>query len=554
MTRTTDGRAPRTDEDLLTAVRAQAPHAFQDLRDRHWTTTVAVARLHTPSRQDAEQLAGTAFDQVLADVRDEDVSDVFLRPRLVGVVGRAGTQGPRPAERITDVYLGLPASWQAVLWYLDVEGLDLEQAARLLGLSSGATTGLHLEARAGLRAAYRQARLEIPATAACEDCAADLGAFADGALPAQRAQGVRAHLDDCPRCAADYLYLQDTRAGLRSWVLPVLAGVPLWGTGAEELVDLVRSAGDRSATNSPGARGADVAGGALAAVLVARRGRKVLLDAGVLAAAAVLAGAVVTGTGGLGIGTPQATDDGSGAAADTAAPVTPSPTARTSTAPSAMSDGGTVLARGTGAAAPGGSSPGLSLPTPEPSPGALTESAAEERSADHLRAPITAAGHTSTGTRNRSGTESSADRTSTETSPAEKSTSSDSRGRGSTDGGTTTEDTDETGDASMPGDATRGETTTRGSSGGSGDGDSNPSTVPNQRGAQERASVDEEPVVEQSIATRAPAETQAPDETRAPEETQPPPTPGGAQAPVPPAGTPGATPSLPAAVDPPPPV
>ena len=67
MTRTTEalaqGRTPRTDEELLAAVRAQHPDAFPDLRDRHWHTAVVVARLHTPSRQDAEQLAGTAFDQ-----------------------------------------------------------------------------------------------------------------------------------------------------------------------------------------------------------------------------------------------------------------------------------------------------------------------------------------------------------------------------------------------------------------------------------------------------------------------------------------------------------
>ena len=143
----------RTDEELLAAVQADEPFAFQELRDHHWPVVVAVARLPTPSRQDAEQLAGTAFDQTLADVREEDGPPPFLRARLVAVVGRAGAQPPRAAETVTGALLGLPASWQAVLWHTEVEGLDHDRTAELLGLSPAATTALHLEARAGLRAA-----------------------------------------------------------------------------------------------------------------------------------------------------------------------------------------------------------------------------------------------------------------------------------------------------------------------------------------------------------------------------------------------------------------
>ena len=148
MTRTTEplaqGRTPRTDEELLAAVRAQQPDAFPDLRDRHWHTAVVVARLHTPSRQDAEQLAGTAFDQVLAELgeetQDEDGPGVFLRARLVAVVGRAGVERTSAAGTVTGIYLGLPASWQAVLWHLEVEALGLERTAAVLGLSPAATT------------------------------------------------------------------------------------------------------------------------------------------------------------------------------------------------------------------------------------------------------------------------------------------------------------------------------------------------------------------------------------------------------------------------------
>ncbi|MFF0990001.1 zf-HC2 domain-containing protein [Kocuria nitroreducens] len=389
MTRTTEalaqGRTPRTDEELLAAVRAQRPDAFTDLRDRHWHTAVVVARLHTPSRQDAEQLAGTAFDQVLAETGDEggDASGpgVFLRARLVAVVGRAGVERDVAADTVTGIYLGLPAAWQAVLWYFEIEALGVERTAAVLGLSPAATTALHLEARARLRAAYRQARQDLPTLPRCADCAADLGAFADGGLSAERTQTVQSHLDECPRCTADHLYLQDTEAGLRGWLLPVLAGVPLWDARTDELVELVRTAGRMSAGRLGAAPGTDVAGGALAAVHVSRRGRKVLLGAGALAAAAALAGVAVTGSGGLGDRTTQAAEriGGSGA-----------------TAPSASSGGDdetatTVRGTGPGATVPGAVGAVLSLPTSEPSPGPLTEAAAEARTADASGGVITAA-------------------------------------------------------------------------------------------------------------------------------------------------------------------
>ncbi|WJZ67573.1 zf-HC2 domain-containing protein [Kocuria rosea] len=397
MTRTTEplaqGRTPRTDEELLAAVRAQQPDAFPDLRDRHWHTAVVVARLHTPSRQDAEQLAGTAFDQVLAELgeetQDEDGPGVFLRARLVAVVGRAGVERASAAGTVTGIYLGLPASWQAVLWHLEVEALGLERTAAVLGLSPAATTALHLEARAGLRAAYRRARQNLPTLAGCADCAADLGAFADGGLPAERTQAVQDHLDECPRCTADHLYLQDTEAGLRGWLLPVLAGVPLWDVRTDEVVELVRAAGRMSAGRLGAAPGTDVAGGALAAVHVTRRGRKVLLGAGALAAAAALAGIVVTGSGGPGDGTTQATVRlGGSGATDPSAPAASAPAA------SAGDDGAATMARGAGAAVPGGAGGVLSLPTSEPSPGPLTEAAAEARTAGAGGGTITTAATT----------------------------------------------------------------------------------------------------------------------------------------------------------------
>lgn len=284
MTRTSGGPpaqgGPRTDAALLAGVRSGRPGAFQELRDRHWPTAVAVALVHTPVRTDAEQLAGTAVDQLLTELEGEEpAEEVFFRSRVVATVGRAGTRGVGASRSVVDVYLGLPGARQAVLWYQDVEGIGMDRTAELLGVSPSGATGLHLQARADLRAAWRQRAEAGTVTAACLDLAADLGALVDGVLREPHVRAAREHLAGCSRCTADYLYLQDTDAGLRNWVLPVLAGVHPWGPEAETLVDRVRSAGQESLALAQAAPVADRAGSALAAVHWSRGGARVVRDA-----------------------------------------------------------------------------------------------------------------------------------------------------------------------------------------------------------------------------------------------------------------------------------
>ena len=401
----TTGRVPRTDEDLLAAVRAQEPHAFRELRDRHRSTALGVALLHTPNGHDAEQLAGTAFDQVLADLEDGRGPDAFLRARLVAVVGRAGEQTPYAAEAVSGAYLGLPPVWQAVLWYLDVEGLEPAQAAGLLGVAPEDIRALRLEARAGLRAAYRRAQLDAPFTPACDEHAGRLGAFVGGGLLPEQASAVREHLDACPRCTAEHLYLRDTDAGLRSWLVPVLAGVSPWGAQAAKVQDLVRIAGHVSAAPAPAVSGRDAVRRMLAAVALSRRGRQVVLGAGALATVAVLAGVTVTGPADLADGASR-TGDLSAGAASAEGPGVPSSSSADSS-PADRESGPVAGVAGPAETRDTGRT--LSLPTSEPSSGPLSESAAAQRRADGPGAFIVTMGRTSTGARDASaGSESAA--------------------------------------------------------------------------------------------------------------------------------------------------
>ncbi|WP_101851876.1 zf-HC2 domain-containing protein [Kocuria flava] len=232
MTRPTDPSGTRTDAELAAAVRRAEPGAAARLRARHRATALAAADLRT---DDPARLADRATGRVLDRLRCGDGPPVFPRARVVAAVGDLVGRDPRSAgdpERLAEHYLALPPGQQAVLWHREVEGLSVESTARLLGLGPAATTALHLEARARLRAAWRRAAAATPPAPACAPCAADLGALADGVLTGDRARAVREHLRSCPRCTADHLHLQDTDAGLRGWLLPVLAGLPPWGAEA----------------------------------------------------------------------------------------------------------------------------------------------------------------------------------------------------------------------------------------------------------------------------------------------------------------------------------
>ncbi|KUG62082.1 hypothetical protein AVL61_03125 [Kocuria rosea subsp. polaris] len=324
----TGGSGTSRDDVLLDAAHSGDAEAFRALRERYHGTALAVARSRTGSEEESERLAAAAFERIERIVREGGGPRAFLGAFVVWMVGREADGGTRPVALPDDpsdpaslvrVFSGLPAEWQGFLWRTEVLGHSPRRAAAALGLGAVAAAGLHRDMVRGLRGLYARAASERAAGQDCAEFSGELAHFVRGTRGQRSRHDVKAHLDGCARCTAEYLSRQDVGTGLRTWTLPVLAGLPLWGTEALELATVVAGAGTGGAAAAAagtgaagiGARTAAVAGtGAAGAGTAADRpdeaegtsawsGRrtKVLLGAGALATAVAVAAVGVSGGG-----------------------------------------------------------------------------------------------------------------------------------------------------------------------------------------------------------------------------------------------------------------
>jgi hypothetical protein len=322
---TGESEAPR-DDVLLDAVHSGDTDAFGVLRERYHGTALAVARSRTGSAEEAEGVAGAALGRIEQIVGEGGGPRAFLGAFVVWMVGREADGGTRPVALPDDpadpaslvrVFSGLPAEWQGFLWRTEVLGQSARRASAALGLGAVAAAGLHRDMVRGLRGLYGQAAADRVAGPDCAEFSGELPHFVRGTRGQRSRRDVKAHLDGCARCTAEYLSRQDVGTGLRTWTLPVLAGLPLWGTESLELTNLIAAAGagtgaaaGAGAGTGAAAAGAGAAAGAAAVGAGAFRARpegapgtspwsgrrtKVLLGAGALATAVAVAAVAVSG-------------------------------------------------------------------------------------------------------------------------------------------------------------------------------------------------------------------------------------------------------------------
>lgn len=258
---------PASDEQLLRAVREGDTAAFGELYERHRGAALAVARMHSRNDADAQDLVSEAFTRVLALLREGKGPREFLRAYVVTAVSRLAADRAndltrtRPEDRSrTDRWTVWSSSttpwcarWMPPWWpgpsppspsggrrccgTSRWSSSRPRQVAPVVGVQPNAVSALGKRAREGLRAAYVQEHVSAQALEDCERYASQLGAFTRGSLTPARTRAVQEHLDQCCRCTAEYLQLQDLGLGMRAWVLPVLAALPLWGGAGGRLAD-----------------------------------------------------------------------------------------------------------------------------------------------------------------------------------------------------------------------------------------------------------------------------------------------------------------------------
>lgn len=171
------GSDPRTDAELVTAVRAEAIEAYAELYRRHQRDAFAFALALTRDPDLARDVSAEAFARVLAALLDGlGPHTDFRRYLLVTVRNLSYRMGARrrrdlivaepPApERdtpapphllqdpaLTEAFGRLPERWQRLLWRSAIDGLSLQELAAELEVSPATAAARTYRARTALRA------------------------------------------------------------------------------------------------------------------------------------------------------------------------------------------------------------------------------------------------------------------------------------------------------------------------------------------------------------------------------------------------------------------
>lgn len=245
------------DGELIARVRTGDTAAFGQLFERHRDVALSVARRNSDSATDAEDAVSEAFSSIFQALSVGIGPDSFFRAYLLSAVTRiarhrnvhAGRSGLTSETEILDqathdadpvllefesntvshAFSTLPERWQAVLWYLDVERMKPATAATYLGLSPNAVSALAIRARDGLRKAYLQSHVSVTVQDDCAPFASKLGSFAMNTLRRAERRSVQEHLDNCAKCTAVLVELNDVSSAMRAGLIPVVLGAGALG-------------------------------------------------------------------------------------------------------------------------------------------------------------------------------------------------------------------------------------------------------------------------------------------------------------------------------------
>lgn len=242
-----------SDAQLIANSRAGDETAFEILYLRHYPVALSVARQNVDRIADAEDVASEAFADVMSRLKAGVGPEMFFRSYLLTAVTRIAYKTNSKAMRIrpTDneqtlddpkeaadpvlaafesqaiarAFKQLPERWQAVLWYIDVEGLQRSEVAATLGITPNAVSNLIMRARKALRTSYLQSHLTSDETKAHHPIEQDLGSYVDRTLRRARRDEIDQHLAHCAKCSALVVELNDIRSTMRSALVPLVTGL-----------------------------------------------------------------------------------------------------------------------------------------------------------------------------------------------------------------------------------------------------------------------------------------------------------------------------------------
>ena len=239
-----------SDQELIARVRGGESAAYAVLWQRHAGPAYGVARSF--ASLDADDLVSEAFAKVLGAIRAGGGPTGAFRPYITMAVRNLGRSQYVREPTLVDTdfdrhgsdtlngevravesfessvmltaFEALPARWQEVLWFSEVDGYKPGVIARYLGIQPNAVSALLIRAKRGLKDAWVSAHLAKATTPDCARVIRDLGAYARGGLSARATAAVDAHLATCTSCPAALVEARHAFQ-LTLVLLPVVAGV-----------------------------------------------------------------------------------------------------------------------------------------------------------------------------------------------------------------------------------------------------------------------------------------------------------------------------------------
>jgi len=240
-----------SDADLVDATRRGDKQAFAQLWQRHAAAGRAVARGFT-STFDPDDLVAEAYTRIYKSILDGGGPQAAFRAYLLRTVRNVAVSWQRRSveDSVDDVdaledpnsseesalaaldrgltasaFRTLPARWQEILWYTEVEQLKAAEIAPLLGIRPNTVAALTYRAREGLRQAWIQAHLaSVQADSVHKWTIERLGAYARGGLGKRDQSKVDAHLAECASCHVVASEAEHVNSRLALVLLPLTAG------------------------------------------------------------------------------------------------------------------------------------------------------------------------------------------------------------------------------------------------------------------------------------------------------------------------------------------
>jgi DNA-directed RNA polymerase specialized sigma24 family protein len=245
--------------------------AFEELCQRHCWTAWEIAYAINGDSHDAAQSVSEAFAKLFEaerGVRDHDPERIraailsAVRAAAIETARRSGKEGGGEPYEVTGIgthdlkggpsglpiataFLSLPERWRSVLWMMEVQGVDVEMAAAVLGVTSNGLAQLSVRARSGFRERYLQAHLQAMVADDCRPVVESLSAYLSGGTTPTDASVVDSHLDRCVECKQRMFDVDDLGATLRSIAVPVpttivAMAISRWKLAAATAVSVAR--------------------------------------------------------------------------------------------------------------------------------------------------------------------------------------------------------------------------------------------------------------------------------------------------------------------------